>query len=291
MRAILKVMVILIILSILVPTVVIADTNQDKLKEMLETYNETIKEHEATKEKVKEENKEEIEGKVEELVTSINFPDVHSYHWFKDDVRDLVSRGSISGFPDGTFRPFDKVTRAEFLKMAILSVDKTIQGVPTIDHWASGILNSAYDLGIVLKSEISQTNMDLNTNITRSEMARILVRVNEIIQKEPPVSTSGIENIMYDYYHVEHKFKSYVEQAYMKGLVAGSGNRSIFNGRNTGSRAEASAMIIRLLDNSKRVKVDFDKKWYPDYNGALVNEKGQMAEMKAKEFVLNLLIL
>lgn len=47
------------------------------------------------------------------------FPDVAADHWAAKQIKELSESGVIVGYPDGTFKPDDNVTRAEFACMAI----------------------------------------------------------------------------------------------------------------------------------------------------------------------------
>lgn len=47
------------------------------------------------------------------------YPDVSSNHWAAAEIELLTEQGVIVGYPDGTFRPDENVTRAEFASMAI----------------------------------------------------------------------------------------------------------------------------------------------------------------------------
>ncbi|MCS6815641.1 MAG: S-layer homology domain-containing protein, partial [Cyanobacteria bacterium] len=44
----------------------------------------------------------------------VSFYDVPSGYWADGFIRELASRDIIKGFPDGSFRPNDPVTRAQF---------------------------------------------------------------------------------------------------------------------------------------------------------------------------------
>ena len=78
---------------------------------------------------------------------------------FEDAVGKLVYLGIIHGFEDGTYRPDQPVTRAEFAKIIVasLGVGESAQYVagatkfPDVgaDHWASGYVNVAVDMGII----------------------------------------------------------------------------------------------------------------------------------------------
>jgi len=87
------------------------------------------------------------------------FPDLEGYE-FEDEVRRLASLGVIAGYPDGTFRPEEAVTRAEFAKMIVVMLGLenaanlmkgqavSFSDVPAT-HWASGYINVAEMKGVV----------------------------------------------------------------------------------------------------------------------------------------------
>ncbi len=56
---------------------------------------------------------ERISGEVEFVARVIGFPDVQG-HWAQSYIEALAARDVLGGFPDGTFRPNDPVTRAQF---------------------------------------------------------------------------------------------------------------------------------------------------------------------------------
>lgn len=47
------------------------------------------------------------------------FPDVAANHWAAAQIKELSQSGVIVGYPDGSFKPDNNVTRAEFASMAI----------------------------------------------------------------------------------------------------------------------------------------------------------------------------
>lgn len=87
------------------------------------------------------------------------FPDIEGYE-FEAEVRRLASLGVIAGYPDGTFRPEEAVTRAEFAKMIVVMLGLenaanlmkgqavSFSDVPAT-HWASGYINVAEMKGVV----------------------------------------------------------------------------------------------------------------------------------------------
>jgi len=77
----------------------------------------------------------------------------------EDAVARLGALGIIAGYPDGTFKPEQPVTRAEFAKIIVsaLGVGEAAQYAagatkfPDVaaDHWATGYINVAVDVGII----------------------------------------------------------------------------------------------------------------------------------------------
>jgi len=81
------------------------------------------------------------------------FPDEPTSAWHEKAVHTLASLGIIQGYKDGSFRPEDSVTRAEFIVMAARFV-KSLPGavhLPFTDvpekHWAYEQINSAVQFG------------------------------------------------------------------------------------------------------------------------------------------------
>ncbi len=174
-------------------------------------------------------------------------------HWGELNIEYLIGRGSINGYPDGTFRPDGTITRAEFVKIALGSVMPV--EIATGSHWATEIFDEAINQEILKIGEMPESNWD--KPITRYEMTMVMTRIAEKLLNEEKIGTVGIANILTDYNTVQQNqyYTTYVEQAYMKGLIRGYEDGS-FQGTKTGSRAEASTMLARMLDATKREKVD-----------------------------------
>lgn len=64
-----------------------------------------------------EEEDTEEEGTEEEEIGEVDFSDISSSNVFKDEIEALASIGAINGYSDGSFKPDNTVTRAEFLKI------------------------------------------------------------------------------------------------------------------------------------------------------------------------------
>lgn len=101
------------------------------------------------------------------------FPDVTPEHWSYDDVMYLYRNGIIGGFPDGTFRPEEKVTTGQALKMIILAAGYAEPGTVS-SHWARGYLNFALEAGILERGEITDLDVSMSRLLTAKVSARAL---------------------------------------------------------------------------------------------------------------------
>ncbi len=83
-----------------------------------------------------------------------SYKDVQGY-WGEPYISGLASRGIIGGFPDGSFKPNDQITRAQFAAIAAkaLSVptagaSATFRDVPA-RHWAANVISAVSSAGLV----------------------------------------------------------------------------------------------------------------------------------------------
>ena len=80
-------------------------------------------------------------------VTDGSFSDVSAGAWYATEVNTLVELDVLSGYEDGTFRPNNAVTRAEFVTAVCKCFDNLSTGSAGFSdvsgHWAEGFINQA----------------------------------------------------------------------------------------------------------------------------------------------------
>ena len=98
--------------------------------------------------------------------------DVANDFWAKKQITWTYSKNYLSGYPDGTFKPQENMTNAEFISLVIriLSNDTKIVSKSNEKMWYSKFLTKAEELGIIS----SAANIDPNAKITRDEAFRLL---------------------------------------------------------------------------------------------------------------------
>jgi hypothetical protein len=114
------------------------------------------------------------------------FPDVALRHWAAWYIEEAVKRKMFRGYPDGTFKPKNNITRAEAITVLLnfAPVDKVHyvyeQPFPDIDisHWASKHIFLAKKYGYL--DYLAGKKFDPNRKITRGEVADILSKIEPV---------------------------------------------------------------------------------------------------------------
>ena len=116
--------------------------------------------------------------------TDSGFSDVKSSDWFNNAVATMVNAGIITGYNDGTFRPNDPISRAEFATIAarFLSDPYSLQDqfYDTEGHWAEVYINRAAEVGWI--NGYNDGSFRPNKAITRAEAVTL---VNNVLGREP----------------------------------------------------------------------------------------------------------
>lgn len=98
------------------------------------------------------------------------FKDVNQYNWYGWRVCQVFNKGWIQGYPDGTFRPEKNVSRAEAIKLALVSDGFTVASSQG-DRWYEPYIKPAQERNLLF----NDANLERpNEEITRGEMATIL---------------------------------------------------------------------------------------------------------------------
>lgn len=108
-----------------------------------------------------------------------SFSDVKAGAWYNNAVSTLANAGVINGYKDGTFRPDQNITRAEFSAMIGRMFSAEYVGSPifgdTNGHWAEDFISLLAKLGIINGDENGNANPD--ANLTRAEAAAMCNRL------------------------------------------------------------------------------------------------------------------
>ena len=181
-----------------------------------------------------------------------DFPDIKG-HWAEMYISRLVEKGAISGMPDGNFYPDGTVTISQLIRIIISSEFGDI--APTGNHWASGYIQKAIELVLIDGYEFSdETVFDLP--VDRMQAAKIVTHtLSNILGEDFESNTSAVDRFL-DYVPgckaCMGEFHSYVGQPYIKGIISGKPG-PVFDGEAYLTRAEASVIIMKMLDRQLRI--------------------------------------
>lgn len=115
-------------------------------------------------------------------ISLASFSDVSPHYLYADEIQNLEDQGKIKGFSDGTFRPSQGITRAEFTKILLLSryspseISECHQSLfkdVSEDAWYGNYICFAKEKGIVRGYEGGVFRPE--QNIIFSEAAKIIV--------------------------------------------------------------------------------------------------------------------
>lgn len=175
------------------------------------------------------------------------FKDVKVSDWFVDTVSKLVGRGGIDGYPDGTFKPNNTITKAEFTKLlvSVLGYENTPK---TNSHWASGYISKAEQIKLIDIDEL----VNIDSTISRNEMAKMCARALDYLGESHVQDRSLYSTQITDFSKIPATYQDYVLKAYTKGLITGYPDGT-FGGDRGLTRAEASTVIIRILEIEERI--------------------------------------
>ncbi len=178
----------------------------------------------------------------------VSFADVKVGHPFYEAITTLATLGVVSG-SNGLFHPDALVTRAQFAKIIVLALDRHTLAVdnadsPTFpdvlyrgDPYPFDFVEEAVALGII-KGRDDGTFGPL-ANVTRAQLALMLVRAGGEELRQPPVGYSCPFNDVPAY------AREAVTIAYYNGLLSGK-TPTLFSPYSTATRGHVAKMVFGL---------------------------------------------
>ena len=174
--------------------------------------------------------------------------DVVNVHFAAREITQASNIGVLEGYPDGTFRPNESITRAEFIKTLItLATNRTFDFDnirSSYSSWYGPYVTIAEMQGVIEKGKY--TEEELGKPITRLEMILMLAKT-QINMKGIPQTQIG--KISYkDIDSLTADEKAYVLHAAQYDLLEGmkEGTNSLLEPNKNLTRGEAAAALMRI---------------------------------------------
>ncbi|OPZ71184.1 MAG: Endoglucanase precursor [Firmicutes bacterium ADurb.Bin456] len=177
-------------------------------------------------------------------------------HWAVRDIRSLAAKGVANGFPDGTFGPDQRVTRAQFVTFLASALQWPVPAntpgfKDKIPAWAGPAVAKAFSRGVI--TGYPDGTFAPEARITRSEMAVMISRALNLEEVKEPEDPGGKDELKDQPEPVKYKdFNSIPEFAWdavAKVTAAGlfQGSDGLFRPLDGATRAETAAVVNRML--------------------------------------------
>lgn len=179
------------------------------------------------------------------------FWDVPKDHWAFEYISELVDKNVLSGYEDGSYRPEETVTRAEWSKMMVVASGKqevklNNNGSYAVDYnsndWYYGYINAVVDY-MNFYNESDGTYFKPNQAVSREDVTVSLVKLKGY--NTDNVDYSVVMKFK-DNASISNSIKKYVAVGIEKGLISGYEDNT-FRGQDTLTRAEAATLLCRAF--------------------------------------------
>ncbi|MFL5731754.1 MAG: S-layer homology domain-containing protein, partial [Chloroflexia bacterium] len=154
---------------------------------------------------------------------AIAFSDVTPCDYFYEAVRYLYCQGSVSGYGDGTFKPYNLTTRGQLAKIVVLASGlgvytpstPTFRDVPA-SHTFYVFIESAYHQGIISGYGCGGGCLEFRpgNNVTRGQLCKIVV-----LAEGWPLYRPAIPR--FRDVPTTDAFFQYIETGYSRGVISG----------------------------------------------------------------------
>ena len=172
------------------------------------------------------------------------FSDVPSSAWYYNNVMQAAANGIVSGYPDGTFKPGNSVTRRDFAIMLTQMLGVSNDGTavsPFIDVDDDyGVVSIAYCKAHNIISGYDDGTFKPDATITRQEAASMIVKAMGV--------SKASEELYPDDSTIAGWAKDAVYKAKAAGLMKGYEEDGTFRPTGKITRAEAASIMVNALN-------------------------------------------
>ena len=209
------------------------------------------------------------------------FTDIRG-HWAEETIADMVSKGILDGYPDGTFRPDAPVKVDQFIKMLVLSYTDLHQNgerswnapflqslsaenqtilkqdyryfdfkPATTGYWAKPYIDIASDLHFLNRSRYN----DFQDDMTRENVAEVIYyTLQETEFLEDSQFSRQLAQAYGDLMSATEREQKFIAEALVKGIMQGYPN-GYFGVGDKVTRAQSLVLLNRLTEKSNRIAV------------------------------------
>ena len=191
----------------------------------------------------------------DELPLVSSFSDVPRTHGFYSAIMDCAAKGITSGYSDGTFRPTNPVTRAQFCVMLSRAFyPNEVKKYDTDAYKAVwfGPNTKALSMAGVLKNTSFQYGFGdasiMDQTISRYDMAQLMTNIMTAkgFTATNAQKTEAQAKIA-DYKSIPSKYQDAVKNVFALGIITGYDKLGTFKGDNIMNRGQGCVVIYRMM--------------------------------------------
>ena len=188
------------------------------------------------------------------------FTDVPETDWAAPYIYNLVDRGVVGGYGDGTFKPWDNVQRCEYAKMLVNIADINIVSssvspytdVPA-DQWFFPYINSApFITGYVENGILFFAPEDA---ASREDVTVAMIKVLGINVVDTATATEYLSARFSDWQSISTHNLGYIAAAVNAGIITGDADGTFRPGAPI-IRAEVVAVLYRAFPDEHNVEAN-----------------------------------
>lgn len=174
----------------------------------------------------------------------VEFSDLSGFDWAKEYIDTLISTDAIAGYEDGTFRPANNITRAEFAKILSVALDAHDENATcdytdiSSDNWGVSYIGSLAKLDVIKGKP--DGSFGANDHITRQDVAVLVYRLVNKLGIKLPVVNRPVP--FADDAEISDYAKEAVNALYQAGVISGVGDYR-FDPNGYANRAQAAKII------------------------------------------------
>lgn len=171
-------------------------------------------------------------------------------HWAKSNIEQLINLGIVDGYLDGTFKPDNTLKFEEFIKMLVTATEKDEIKLAEGEKWYKPYIDIALENNYIIK------DMDklIGTNVDRKTMAEIIYNLIASTDGMIKLSEKEIKFVVSNFSDLKITDEKVLHIASM-GIINGYPDKT-FKPNDNLKRSEATTVILRILDESKRTPME-----------------------------------
>lgn len=196
---------------------------------------------------------------ISSTLASYAYSDLDETHWAYKQIKQLSEQSVVIGYPDGTFKPDENVTRAEFASMAIkaLGQENTTVAQPVkfndIDEefWAYNAIQKAIYFDLISNPE-TEGKFRPYDSVSRAEGVSIAVNALTTEQISEQKAKYVLSKVYKDTNAIPSWFIVAAGKAEILGMVVCAPNNvGVMDAERPATRAEVTAILYNMMEQAK----------------------------------------